>query len=178
MSHCKNCQKNYPDTVDYCSVCGAKLEEGSCPQGSSGETSVGDIIEQLVEKAKNAFNKFNNTPDSTAKIDQKDIEENKIISILAYLSWLVLIPLFVARKSKFARFHCNQGIVLAVAGLLVSVVHVVVSVLTLGLLEGILGFVFGIIEVICVVLSVLGIVNVVTGKAKELPIVGKYRILK
>lgn len=177
MSYCKNCNKNYPDSVDYCSECGAQLEQGSASAENNG-TSVGDVIENIVAKAKDIFNNFNNTPDTTSEFDSNDIEENKIMAILAYLSWLVLIPLFVAKKSKFARFHCNQGIVLAIAGLVVSVVHVLVSVLTLGLLEGIFGVVFGIIEVICVILSILGIVNAVMGKAKELPIVGKYRILK
>lgn len=176
MSYCKNCGKNYPDTVSYCSECGAQLEEGSATENTGA--SVGSVIEELIEKAKAAFEKFNNTPDTTSQLDQNDIEENKIITILAYLSWLVLIPLFFAKNSRFARFHCNQGIVLAIAGFVVSVIHVVVSFLTLGLLEGILGVVFGLIEVVCVVLSVIGIINVVMGKAKELPIVGKYRILK
>jgi len=44
------------------------------------------------------------------------------MAILAYLTWLVLIPLFAAKESKFARFHCNQGIVLAVAEIIAVIV--------------------------------------------------------
>ena len=46
---------------------------------------------------------------------QADIEKNKPMAILAYLSWLVLIPVLLGRKSKFARYHANQGLVIAIA---------------------------------------------------------------
>ena len=36
---------------------------------------------------------INNTPDTTAEYDPKDIADNKVMAVLAYLSWLVLIPL-------------------------------------------------------------------------------------
>ena len=46
-------------------------------------------------------------------------------------------------------------------------------------------FLFGIfvifnvlLSVACLVLAILGIINAVNGKAKELPVVGKIRILK
>ena len=122
------------------------------------------------------FNEFNNTADTTAEYDPADIEQNKVMAILAYLSWLVLIPIFAAKESKFARFHANQGLVLAIAEIICWVV--------LGILSGIpfIGWIFGLVEtlfsLVCLVFAVIGIVNAANGKAKELPIVGKYRILK
>ena len=122
------------------------------------------------------FNQFNNTPDTTEEYDQNDIQQNKVMAILAYLSWLVLIPIFAAKESKFARFHANQGIVLAIAEIICWVV--------LGILSNIpfIGWIFGIIEglfsLVCFIFAVIGIVNAANGKAKELPIVGKFRILK
>ena len=49
------------------------------------------------------LNELNNTADTTNEFDPQDIQNNKAMAILAYLSWLVLIPLFAAKDSKFAR---------------------------------------------------------------------------
>ena len=98
------------------------------------------------------------------------------MAVLAYLSWLVIIPLFGAKGSKFARFHCNQGIVLAITELVVVIIC--------GILDGIpvIGWVFGIIEglmgLVCFIFAMLGIINAANGRAKDLPIVGNIRILK
>lgn len=119
---------------------------------------------------------LNNTADTTEEFDPQDIESNKVMGILAYISWLVLIPLFAAKESKFARFHVNQGIVLAVAELICAIALSILSGLPLiGWLFRLVGSLFGLV---CLVFAVLGVVNVLNGKAKELPFVGKYRILK
>ena len=122
------------------------------------------------------FNEFNNTADTTAEYDQNDIEKNKVMSIFAYLSWLVLIPIFAAKESKFARFHANQGLSLAIAEI---ICWVVLGILTkLPLIGWIFGIAEGLFSLVCLVFTVIGIVNAANGKAKELPVVGKIRILK
>ena len=122
------------------------------------------------------LNALNDTADTTGEFDKQDIEQNKIMALLAYLSWLVLIPLIAAKDSKFARFHCNQGIVLAIAEIIVGIVCGILSIIPyVGWVFTILGSVVGLCAFI---LSILGIINAVNGKAKELPIVGKFRILK
>lgn len=122
------------------------------------------------------FNEINNTPDTTDQFDKNDIEQNKIMGILAYLSWLVLVPLLAAPNSKFAKFHANQGLVLAICEI---VLGVIIGVLTfipvVGIIAGIAG---GILELVCLVLAVLGIMNAANGRAKELPVIGNIRILK
>ena len=60
----------------------------------------------LKDKMKN----INNTADTTAEFDPKDISDNKGISILSYLGPLVFIPMFAKKDSKYARFHANQGL--------------------------------------------------------------------
>ena len=122
------------------------------------------------------LNDLNNTKDETQNYDPNDIEQNKIMALFAYLSWLVLIPIFGAKESKFARFHANQGLVLAIAEIVVGIV--------IGILSGIplLGWIFslvgGLFELVCVLFAILGILNALNGKAKELPIVGSFRLLK
>lgn len=122
------------------------------------------------------INEFTNTPDTTAEFDPADIEKNKVISIFAYLSWLVIIPLIAGKDSKFARFHCNQGIVLAIAEIVCSV--------AIGILKDVpfVGFIFSIVgslvSLACLVFTILGIINVVNGKAKELPLIGNIKLIK
>lgn len=122
------------------------------------------------------FNEFNNTNDITNEFDPQDVNSNKGMAVLAYLSWLVLIPIFAAKESKFARFHCNQGIVLAIA-------EVVISVLTniLNDIPGI-GWIFdviqGILGIAFLVFCIIGIVNAANGRAKELPVIGGIKIIK
>ena len=119
----------------------------------------------MSEELKNVIN----TPDTTAEFDAADIENTKILSLFSYLGILLLIPLLACKDSKFARFHVNQGLVLLIAGLIASVIALI------PLVGWIVSAVWSIIDL---VLVILGIVNAVTGKAKELPIIGKFRILK
>ena len=122
------------------------------------------------------FDEFNNTNDSTDEFDSADIEQNRIIAVFAYLSWLVLVPIFAAKDSKFARFHANQGLVLAIVEIFCGIVLGFFSNLPLvGWIFSLVGSLFGLV---CLVFAVLGIVNAAGGRAKDLPIIGKFRILK
>lgn len=44
------------------------------------------------------FNAATNTADTTSEFDQNDINQNKIMAILAYFGILVLIPIFTPRS--------------------------------------------------------------------------------
>ncbi len=119
---------------------------------------------------------------STAEFDKEDIAKNKGMAVLAYLSWLVLIPFFRARKtSKFARFHINQGLVLAIAGTVYELLAIIIvkAIMKISVRMGVLfETTLGLCGVVFLVLLIMGIVNAAKGKAKELPTFGKIRILK
>lgn len=120
--------------------------------------------------------------DLTQQFDPNDIEQNKVLALFAYLELLFLIPLLAAPNSPYARFHTNQGLVLFLTSIVLGIVMIVVSVL-LTLIGGfagiaIAGVVNGLIGLCIFIFVILGIVNAVTGKAKELPVIGKIRILK
>ena len=121
------------------------------------------------------INNFNETPDYTTSFDPADVQANKPMGVLAYLGILVLIPLFAAKNSPFARFHCNQGIVLALAEVLAGIV------LGIGRNLPLIGWIFRLVgslaSVLWIVLAVIGIVNAINGRAKELPIIGGIKIL-
>lgn len=127
-----------------------------------------DLNEKLEE--------LNNTKDTTAEYDPADIEANKVMGILAYLSWLVIVPLIGANKSKFARFHCNQGLVLAISEIVVLVFIKILS--RLPLIGWLIAIVGDLVGLVCIIMALLGIVNAASGKAKELPIIGSFKFLK
>lgn len=123
---------------------------------------------------------INNTADTTAEFEQQDIEKNKFMAILAYFGILVLIPIFAAKDSKFARFHANQGLVLCIAAVLYSVAYSILSSLIVAISWRLywLVSIVGLLGLIFLVWFVLGIINAAGGRAKELPFIGHFRLLK
>lgn len=112
--------------------------------------------------------------------DRADVEKNKLMAVLSYLGILVVIPIIVAPDSKFVRYHANQGLLLlitwAVYGVATKILTLVVGwIPIIGLIASAL---FSLIGLVIFILAILGIVNAVQGNAKELPIIGSYRILK
>lgn len=122
---------------------------------------------------KNIVDELTNTPDFTSQMDPKDIADNKVMAVLAYLSWLILIPIFAARDSKFARFHVNQAIILVIVSFVLSLVAGILTAIL-----WILGLVFWLVDLAVLALMIIGIINAAKGMAKELPLVGKFRLFK
>ncbi|MBR1551047.1 MAG: zinc ribbon domain-containing protein [Muribaculaceae bacterium] len=129
--------------------------------------------ESLEQKLQN----INETPDTTKNYDMQDIEKNKVMAILAYFGILVLVPIFGAKDSKFARFHANQGLILCIIMLVLWVLGQICLAISLKF-YAIMSVLFMICYLVMAVLAIIGIINAASGKAKELPLVGKYRILK
>ena len=173
MAYCANCGNNVEEGVKFCPSCGTLMEAPAAEQQASQTGGQNDLTAKLSA--------LNNTADTTADFDKADIEQNKVMGILAYLSWLVLIPIFAAKDSKFARYHANQGLVLAITEIawwiITAILNTVLSAISwrLGFLVGTL---LGLVNLVFLVLLVLGIVNAANGKAKEIPVIGKFKILK
>ena len=126
------------------------------------------------------FSELNNTKDSTSEFSQQDINSNKVMAILAYLGILVLVPIFAAKDSKFARFRANQGLVLFLAEIAFYIVLTIVSAIILAI-SWKLYFIITILSLVWIVflvLAIIGIINAANGKAKELPVIGKFTLLK
>ena len=133
--------------------------------------------EDKQEKTEDSwFENFMNTEDYTDKMDAKDIEENKVMGVLAYIGILVLIPLIAAPKSKFARFHSNQGLLLMIIEIVCGVLFSLLGLIpTIGWLFYVIN---GLVDLCCLFLLVIGIINVSRGKARVLPIIGGIKLMK
>jgi len=131
-------------------------------------------FEAISHKVGDAFHQFNDTNDTTSQYEKEDIVDNRIMAILSYLTFLVLVPFFAAKKSKFARFHTNQGIVLIATFVILELAAGLLALIS----GGFLSFLFPVLSIVYLVYIILGIVNAANGKAKELPLIGNFKILK
>ena len=175
MAFCGKCGTQVNEGVKFCPSCGSPMGTTGQEQKENQQTSQGkqsDFSTKLSE--------LNNTKDSTADFDKADIEQNKGMAILAYISWLVLIPLFAAPKSRYARYHTNQGIILALAETVWWIVETILSKILYAISWrlGFLSSILALVNLVFLVFLIIGIRNVSNGKAKELPIIGKFKLLK
>lgn len=118
-----------------------------------------------------------NTNDTTSQFDPQDINNNKGMSVLAYIGFLFLVPLLACPNSKFARYHTNQGLVLFLLEFALGVVTGIIGIIPIAglIIGGLLSAVGGIFTL---VLMIMGIINAAQGQAKELPLIGKITLLK
>ena len=121
-------------------------------------------------------------PDTTSYYSRSDIEGNKLMAVLSYLGILVLIPILAAKDSPFAKFHATQGLNLLIVRVAWSIVSGII-----GAILGAIGVTFlsvlwsiitWLVSIVIFLTMVIGIINAAQGKAKELPIIGGFRILK
>lgn len=168
MPFCRNCGNNIDEDAVFCPKCGA----------ATGETqkSASDIEKKIKD--------INNTEDNTSEFDAEDIKKSKTYAILAYIPLLNLITLFCSKNSKYAKYHLNQGFILIALEAAWSIIASILSGIVT-LMSFIVFWLYVVFNVIFIIISILvgiallaliimGIVNAATGKAKKLPIVGKF----
>ncbi|MFA5524069.1 MAG: hypothetical protein WDA24_06905 [Tissierellales bacterium] len=113
-------------------------------------------------------NNNNQAKETVLVFDQEDIEKNKAMAGLAYI--IFFLPLIVCPESSYAKYHANQGLLLLIVSFAGSII--------LGLIPIIGWILLPIFTVLVFIFAIIGLVNGFGGKAKELPVIGKYRILK
>lgn len=122
------------------------------------------------------MNELMKSDDYTSSYDVQDINANKTMGILAYFGLLVLVPIFTARQSRFAMFHAEQGITLCIGCHIIGILAVVLGMIPA--VGWVFSLIFGLVGILFLVLMILGIINAANGQAKELPILGKLKIVK
>ena len=172
MAYCGKCGTKVDEGVKFCPSCGNPMEVPAPEQQAQPAGDQNDFSAKIAA--------LNNTADTTADFDKADVEQNKAMGILAYLGPLVFIPMFAAKGSKFARFHANQGLTLFIACVAWSIVYSILNWIILAISWRLyfISSLIGLFSLVFLILAVLGIVNAANGRAKELPVIGKFKILK
>ncbi len=163
MITCKRCGAEVIDSMNFCPNCGAAMHE------AAHSVKYAEFSESDQRAAAGA-----------------DDSRNRAMGILAYLGWLVLVPL-IGNRSSFVRFHVRQGLRLAAAETAFALLHwfarwglhqlfhiphsvdapLIVDLLLSPIYLGWLG--------LCI-LAVIGIFNVLLGREKPLPFIGSVHI--
>ena len=199
MIYCENCGKQLEENARFCTSCGASYQTNDngnsvsenheeCQETTTQpDPTTEEKLQQATATIDAVAQKLGNTTDHTSDFSKTDIEANKGPALLSYFGLLVLIPIFAAKHSPYARYHANQGLVLFVGMLVWAVIDGAVTALLRALLGNALGLwgmyslcgtALNIVYAGFSILAVIGIINVLNERAKELPIIGKYKILK
>lgn len=127
----------------------------------------------MTEQKKNFDNQEPVTGSGTAQIQDdtytaEDIEKGKTMAGLSYL--LFFLPLVVCPESKYAKFHANQALLLLITAIAGNVI--------LGIIPFIGWMLMPIFGIGILALAIMGLINGFGGKAKRLPLIGKFTIIK
>lgn len=128
---------------------------------------------------KKIFDDILDTEDTTDTFEPNDIKENGVISALSYL--LFFIPLIAKPESDFGKYHANQGLLCHITVILAEIVSVIIGKIlhSIPFIGWMFANLFGTaISISLVALVLVGVFNALKGKAKELPFVGKFKIIK
>ncbi len=157
MAFCPKCGKEIPEEVTVCPECGADFS----------------VKAEAKTEEKKGFKKLLDTRDTTA--DYEGESKNKFFAIISYISILFLIPMFCAKNQKWVQYHVQQGMLLFVANAVLSAV-LNIALGWIPVVGSILNYLLVYLPTLA--LMVFGIIMAIKGKAKELPIIGSFRITK
>ena len=90
------------------------------------------------------------------------------MAAISYLGIFCIIPLLFARESAFAQYHAKQGVILAVAGVVLRMVSDVLWRVPFG---GALAVFLG---MLLLVVSIQGIMKALRGEKFDLPYVSEW----
>lgn len=158
MAFCKKCGSEIKENMEFCTICGEKI-------------GAGNKTKSTIKRGSDISNKVTGKVEGLQE-DKQDINENRIMAILAYV--IYLIPMYGARNSKFARYHACQGRLLfqEYFGLIVGCL-VFLTIFSWLPADGILFkivLILVIFEVGVIVIShVIGIIHACKGEMKPLP---------
>ena len=109
--------------------------------------------------------------------------DRKLTGVVAYLTWIGLLIAYIAGDREGAKFHLNQALVIWLAGTIFGIATGILSVLSglpllgwiVAALVGLISLVGGIFLFVC---WLMGLIYAIQEQEKEVPLLGKIRLLK
>ena len=96
--------------------------------------------------------------------------------VVAYLSWIGLLAAFVMGDRAASRFHLNQSLAIWLAGTVAGIAGRLLG--WLPLVGWAADLAVGLMLVLCVVCWFIGIISAASGTEKEIPLLGRFKLLQ
>ncbi len=167
MAFCKNCGTQLPDDATFCSACGTQTANAQNQQ-----------TQQTYQQPQQS------QPVYGQPIPDDDVRANKGYGVISYIGLLVLIPIFAAKNSKFARFHAGQGATLCAFSIAYSILQIIINTIvgiafrstwySYNPVPAIVSTLLWLGSVFFTVIAIIGIVNAAKGTFKKLPVFGQF----
>ena len=93
----------------------------------------------------------------------------KTTGIVAYITWIGWIIAFFAGDKEGAKFHLNKALVIFLAGIVCSIIA------RITIVGAIIG---GIASIVVFIFWIMGLVAACKEEEKEVPLLGKIKLLK
>lgn len=169
MKTCEKCGKILDEGVKFCPSCGTEVKTEEKEELLDPICKkCGTILSDDVKFCPNCGTSRKSKKESL-EITEDDIKEHKNLAILCYLGIFMLIPFLTKPNSGFIKYHSNQGLLLLILSIVSSFITII----------PILGWILGLIGlIVSFVFFIMGIINVVKGRVKPLPLIGKYKLIK
>lgn len=164
----------------FCPSCGSKLDDGTkfCPSCGAAQENTNASTNNTTQ------NQGFDIKDCTGTFDKNDIEKNKVLCAVAYINILFFLPLVAAPESRFGKFHANQALILLLASAIIGTAGGIITNIWWNIpllpefIKATVGSLLSLIFwAVPVAGMVFGIVNAAQGKAKELPLIGKFNLI-
>lgn len=166
MKTCPTCNQPVDDGAAFCGNCGAPLGQQQPDANPNG-------AQQPPYGAYQPYQAPVNPYDHTADFDAKDISENKVYCMFAYLSGFIgiIIALLASGSSPYIRFHIRQVLKFSVVDVLLGIVAALTAwTFIVPIAAGIMFLVLLVIKIIC-------FFQVGSGKAVEPAIIRNLNFL-
>jgi len=145
------------------------------------------------KNAKDVLKDVLNTEDKSSQFEKKDITDGRAMAILSYI--IPPIPYFVEKNNKYVKYHARQGMDLLLVTIIYTIIYnVLASVIQVRTSCGSLwGYDLGnyckitpwwvtlplsLVGLCISAIAIIGIINAINGKAKVLPLIGKFKVFK
>lgn len=169
----------------FCASCGSKLEDGTkfCPSCGAAQAAATYNTNTTGNTDANQTQGIKIT-DTTSSYDKNDIEKNKVLCAVSYISILFFLPLVACPESRFGKFHANQALILLIASVILGAAGGALYTI-LWALPLIPNFIKSLVDTALDIIlwagpvagMIFGIVNAAQGKAKEIPLIGKFNLI-
>lgn len=156
-SFCAKCGRKIPSDAVFCPYCSAAVRKST----------------RKAAPVRDAARRAEPSADFSERNARADVRNNRTMAMLAYPSVLILVPILLARRSYFARFHINQAVLPNLLGTALLILGILLTPVS-----SFFGWLFALLDLPLLILRAIGFRNARNGLTRELPFIGKFRFFQ